>query len=45
MPDEAKAQEALPGLLKDFLAFTERELRCPGGAAREWRGGGGRLFA
>ncbi|MFF5500400.1 hypothetical protein [Streptomyces roseolus] len=33
VPDEAKAQDALPGLLKGFLAFTERELRCGGGAA------------
>ncbi|MGA5871472.1 hypothetical protein [Streptomyces cinereoruber] len=35
VPDEAKAQEVLPGLLKDFLAFAERELRCGGGAGRE----------
>ncbi|MEU2545062.1 hypothetical protein ABZ618_06410 [Streptomyces roseolus] len=33
VPDEAKAQNALPGLLKEFLAFTERELQCTGGAA------------
>ncbi|MEV6203025.1 hypothetical protein AB0M64_24080 [Streptomyces sp. NPDC051771] len=28
VPDEAKAQDALPGLLKDFMAFAERELDC-----------------
>ncbi|MFD6245276.1 hypothetical protein [Streptomyces roseolus] len=35
VPDEAKAQAALPELLKDFLAFTQRELGCAGGAARK----------
>ncbi|MFJ4873480.1 hypothetical protein [Streptomyces sp. NPDC088757] len=34
VPDEAKAQDALPGLLKNFLIFAERELRCTGGTAR-----------
>ncbi|WP_432085393.1 hypothetical protein [Streptomyces sp. bgisy095] len=33
VPDEVRAQEALPELLKGFLAFVERELRCTGGGA------------
>ncbi|MEV6351230.1 hypothetical protein [Streptomyces hydrogenans] len=33
VPDEEKARNALPGRLREFPAFAERELRCAGGSA------------
>ncbi|MFB7279769.1 hypothetical protein ACFCZV_21865 [Streptomyces hydrogenans] len=33
VPDEEKARNALPGRLREFPAFAERELQCAGGSA------------
>ncbi|MGW0034207.1 hypothetical protein ACWDXD_30840 [Streptomyces sp. NPDC003314] len=32
-PDKSKLQAALPELMKEFMAYAQRELRCTGGAA------------
>ncbi|MFD6811795.1 hypothetical protein, partial [Streptomyces anthocyanicus] len=32
-PDKSKLQAALPALMKEFMAFAQRELKCPGSAA------------
>ncbi|MFD8013098.1 hypothetical protein [Streptomyces sp. NPDC058955] len=32
-PDRSKLQTALPALMKDFMAYAQRELKCPGGTA------------
>ncbi|MFJ5938665.1 hypothetical protein [Streptomyces sp. NPDC093071] len=32
-PDKSKLQAALPELMKEFMAYAQRELRCAGGAA------------
>ncbi|MFH8726684.1 hypothetical protein [Streptomyces termitum] len=32
-PDEAKVRAALPKLMKELVAFAQRELKCPAGAA------------
>lgn len=32
-PDRSRLQAALPALMKEFLVFAQRELKCPGGAA------------
>ncbi|MGW4998376.1 hypothetical protein ACWEP8_11925 [Streptomyces hydrogenans] len=32
-PDKSKLQAALPALMEDFMAYAQRELKCPGGSA------------
>ncbi|MFE4588916.1 hypothetical protein [Streptomyces laurentii] len=34
-PGKGEVQNTLPGLLQEFLTFAERELKCPGAAAKK----------
>ncbi|MGW4726066.1 hypothetical protein [Streptomyces sp. NPDC004291] len=34
-PDKSKLQAALPALMKEFMAYAQRELKCPEGAVRK----------
>ncbi|MFI8321854.1 hypothetical protein [Streptomyces sp. NPDC085529] len=34
-PDTVKLQAALPELMKEFMAFAQSKLQCPGGSARQ----------
>ncbi|GAA3077773.1 hypothetical protein GCM10017562_52740 [Streptomyces roseofulvus] len=34
-PDTVRLQAALQELMKEFMAFAQSKLRCPGGSARQ----------